>query len=69
MQKLTKTEIQWIIQELEQNAAHYLKLCELSQCTALETELFTLKAEQLRSISQRLTKTAEKNERRIEVIA
>ena len=68
MIKLTRTEITWIINELNTNAAvNTNAVMSYPNMNNIEKGLLTLKSEQLTSISNKLQKALNENNKRIEI--
>ena len=66
MQSFTKIELEWTAQELEK-AARRLERYGAMSATDVERGLSSLRAEQLRSIAEKLAKAAADGDKRISI--
>lgn len=67
MEKFTRTEITWIIQELERSAGHAVNEADFKETSPLESRLLKLRAENLYSMAEKLHNTLNQGSKRIEV--
>lgn len=67
MQKFTRTEISWIIKELDNVAGHSINAAGFKETTPAESALLTLKADNLYSITEKLQHLLNQGDKRIEV--
>lgn len=67
MQNFTRTELKWIIGELDKAAIEYSSLADSSNNSCVMHELFTLKTDNLRSISSKLQNALNKGNKRISI--
>lgn len=66
MQSFTKTEITWMIGELDKCAIAYLARAD-KPCSYTEKGLLNLRSENCVSLSQKLTNALKSNDKRIEI--
>ena len=67
MEKLTKQELIWIVDELDRVSAKAEIAIRNEKLSSIERDLLKLRSEQYESISDRLSRAVKNNDKRIEV--
>lgn len=67
MQSFNRKEVEWTSKALIEDAERLERISAMKEVTDAERELYLLRAEQYRSIADRLAKTAASKDRRIEI--
>ncbi len=67
MQSFSRSEILWIAKELSETSSRMEALSAMEAATAAERELYRLRAEQFKSIAEKLRTAAGNGDRRIEI--
>lgn len=67
MQKFTKTEIEWIIGELDRAAANLKQQATKKESAGLAAGFMNLRSEQFASVADKLQKAIAEGNKRIEV--